>query len=763
MTAANLPSQGQHQAMSELRDVARLTAGGVEVVEVHDRQDEQGYLRIVLRVDCTGEETWRPAVELCDEESVSVLVPSGYPLQLPYVVTDHRRFAGLPHVVWGTTICLHLSANDWDPGRGMEGLIERLLSWFRHVAEGTITGPDLVWDPPITDNSRTPELLVVQPDLPFSLEDDDELWTGWAVVEATGSSSYEVRRWLDVSESPEEAASVGNRSFLAPIVALPEPVEFSYPEQFGELLLVVQGQGLPDLWIQELLDTAGRAARRMWSAAHALDVRPLPLVLLGTPAPRHAAGRSRVAHLAAWSVDVASLAEATADMPITWMTVYDQRPRVTTRRDKFRPSGWLTGKRVLVLGCGALGAPIAEFCARAGAAEISLVDSGWVKPGILVRQPYFLDEIGFPKALVLQHRLERMSPDVNVVGTWPIDAVAFIIDEPDMSDVDLIVDATASPSVAAALEKVRWTNRGPRPPLLSVMVGHRCERAAATLALPEASGAGVDILRRLAVAASDDERLFDLLDDFHPDLPRTEVFQPEPGCSDPTFVGSAADLASFAGHLLNDALIVLDAERQRLDAEPRPAVPTRWATVLRSVTADGPGVTPQRLHWGNDVIGADPDHGYQVRLDSAAFAGIRREVIRMAGERGPAVETGGLLLGQLDHASRVVWVSEAQGLPAGSETSAEGLQLDPAVARAAVQERLVQSRRLVGFIGAWHTHPRHLAVPSVIDQAAMEEMAADNNSPVLLMIIGDNTGDLWQPWIAGSGRPSWYARLYFPR
>jgi proteasome lid subunit RPN8/RPN11 len=80
-----------------------------------------------------------------------------------------------------------------------------------------------------------------------------------------------------------------------------------------------------------------------------------------------------------------------------------------------------------------------------------------------------------------------------------------------------------------------------------------------------------------------------------------------------------------------------------------------------------------------------------------------------------------------------------------------------------VQERLVQSRRLVGFIGAWHTHPRHLAVPSVIDQAAMEEMAADNNSPVLLMIIGDNTGDLWQPWIAGSGRPSWYARLYFPR
>jgi len=72
----------------------------------------------------------------------------------------------------------------------------------------------------------------------------------------------------------------------------------------------------------------------------------------------------------------------------TWIPVVEARPEVTRRRDTGTSAAWLTGKRVLILGCGALGAPAAEICVRAGAAEATVADNGVVHPGILVRQPY---------------------------------------------------------------------------------------------------------------------------------------------------------------------------------------------------------------------------------------------------------------------------------------------------------------------------------------------------------------------------------------
>src|SRR5262249_57681596 len=78
---------------------------------------------------------------------------------------------------------------------------------------------------------------------------------------------------------------------------------------------------------------------------------------------------------------------AASRQPLAWTVVYEQRPQVTVRRDSERPAGWLRGNSVLVLGCGALGARIAEHCARAGVARLRLADQSAVRPGILVRQP----------------------------------------------------------------------------------------------------------------------------------------------------------------------------------------------------------------------------------------------------------------------------------------------------------------------------------------------------------------------------------------
>jgi tRNA A37 threonylcarbamoyladenosine dehydratase len=68
------------------------------------------------------------------------------------------------------------------------------------------------------------------------------------------------------------------------------------------------------------------------------------------------------------------------------------------------------GKRVVIWGCGALGAPIAESIVRAGASAVILCDSASVHPGVLILQPFIDDDLGRAKAVVLAHRLERSSP-----------------------------------------------------------------------------------------------------------------------------------------------------------------------------------------------------------------------------------------------------------------------------------------------------------------------------------------------------------------
>jgi integrative and conjugative element protein (TIGR02256 family) len=744
---------GQDQAVEELARIQKATGGLVAVIRVHERRSTGEYLRIDVTIDCAGPERPRALVKMIDREPFTLLIPPHFPLCKPEVRTPHRRFVHLPNVMWGNSICLYLAANDWDPSEAMWGYVTRLVTWVGAVGDGSLTGPELPWHPPLTNKQISPGTLVVHPDLPGQLEREDGLWLAWAVIEATGTSRYEVRRWLtDPPTVLPDGLDVG-RYFVSPVVALPRPVGFDYPTDFAALREVLAEQGVdPRTSVELVSDARERYASMWWTDTAESKAKPLSLLVLGSPAPHRSTVPARVAHLAVWQVDHAYGARGDG---LAWMDVLDQRPAVTRRRDTTRPAEWVSGKRILVLGCGAIGAPLAEFCVRAGAAAMHVVDTGVVTPGVLVRQPYVYDDIGRNKAEVLARRLRAITPDHPVHDdAWDAAAAGPSL----LPEVDLIIDATANRSVATNLERMRWMMRSTRPfpPLLSVAVGHRCERGIATVALPSATGGGVDILRRLAIAASDAEDLDDVLDDFYPDLPRTELFQPEPGCSDPTYIGSAADLAACAGHLLNDALSVLSAEA---DPARDAAAPSRFASVVRLPTPAGPGRPPRRLEWGRDVR-VTTGAGYEVRVTPEALAAIRREAIVMADERGPHCETGGLLLGQVDYASRVVWVSEADGLPPVSDARPHAVRIDPRSAALHVEERRRRTRGLVGYIGAWHTHPGLEPHPSSPDHEALHQLMS-GGAPAVMMIVG-GAPDRWTGWLRHGARPEVWITLGSP-
>ena len=160
---------------------------------------------------------------------------------------------------------------------------------------------------------------------------------------------------------------------------------------------------------------------------------------------------------------------------------------------------------MLVLGCGALGAPSAEICVRAGAAEVTVADNGIVSPGILVRQPYQDADIGQYKAIALAWRLNQIHAD-NRVSALPQDIIVTVLtDEMDAAQFDLIIDATANAAVASRLEYCRAQSPGGWPPVMTMLIGHQARRGVVALARPGASGAGRDILRKLGLAASADQ------------------------------------------------------------------------------------------------------------------------------------------------------------------------------------------------------------------------------------------------------------------
>jgi len=75
--------------------------------------------------------------------------------------------------------------------------------------------------------------------------------------------------------------------------------------------------------------------------------------------------------------------------------------------------------RVLVVGAGALGSCLAEMMARAGVAELRLVDRDYVEPSNLQRQSLY-DESdalqGLPKAVAAEAKLRRLNSEVAVKG-----------------------------------------------------------------------------------------------------------------------------------------------------------------------------------------------------------------------------------------------------------------------------------------------------------------------------------------------------------
>jgi molybdopterin/thiamine biosynthesis adenylyltransferase len=125
------------------------------------------------------------------------------------------------------------------------------------------------------------------------------------------------------------------------------------------------------------------------------------------------------------------------DAPDPWLDRYSRQLVLPEWSEAAQRA--LADARVLVVGAGALGSPVATYLAGAGVGRLGIVDDGEVELSNLHRQHlHFTPDLGVPKAQSAASKLKFLNPDIVVEPYHAAFAPAMVTDQ------DLVVDCTDS-------------------------------------------------------------------------------------------------------------------------------------------------------------------------------------------------------------------------------------------------------------------------------------------------------------------------------
>jgi integrative and conjugative element protein (TIGR02256 family) len=730
-------TEGQELALEQLRAVQEKSSGAFEVVRVAEQLNAAGWLHLLVSLDCSGKESLPDGVRLKRREWFTLAIPSDFPYGIPAVWTHHRRFAGLPHVQWKRHLCLYQApATEWNVVDGMFGYLTRLNIWLDHAAAGQLNPSGEALHPPVAYINAGP-LRIVFPraDAP-SVGATNAI--GFAKLTHFSETRTDITGWTTLDELH------GDPPF-APAFLLAEPMPYEFPAKMGDLLGELESRSVSTAQVVSALRIAVLLNR---------EHDPL-FVVLGTPMRGVAGSTERKFHLAAWYIDpelvrglrlslnrfnpdlrIRELAEelerAIVDWmratDVSWCLVREDRPEIVIRRDRDAEVAWFRGKTVSIWGCGAIGSHVADFLARAGVGKLVLRDKSVVTPGLIARQLFTEDDIGKSKVAALAARLKAIRPGLAVEDQTG-DLLAEPLSAEDWSDgADAVIETTGAGTVMVKAEEAR--RRGTRRvAFVSMALGHLAKNAMLLIAGADHSGGVLDVDRKLRQECYRRPELREYTEEFWPREPRREPFQPEPGCSDATFIGSGADVAQLTAAMLNLAASELNTPRLAAAAH----------LLSQPSSSQSNGAPHRRFSWAADQVVQDPSSGYEIRITHAAWCEITGWIAANDRVRGVTIETGGLLFGERNAILKTLWVDDASGPPSDSTHSAAGFVCGVRGTAELAKEKAKRSSDLVRFLGMWHTHPGGRPLPSVTDINGVEQLVEATDTPSgksLMLIIG---------------------------
>ncbi len=116
--------------------------------------------------------------------------------------------------------------------------------------------------------------------------------------------------------------------------------------------------------------------------------------------------------------------------------------------------------KVLLLGCGSLGAPVAELLARAGIGRLSLVDMEHFEPENAARHVLGYTSLNQSKAPELAAKLRKELPGIDVKGHHAF-ASSWLAHQVRAGDFDVVLDCTGESSVRSMVAELVPKHLGP--------------------------------------------------------------------------------------------------------------------------------------------------------------------------------------------------------------------------------------------------------------------------------------------------------------
>ena len=496
-------SKGQQLALLQITDIVANSKGALEILEPEADSKSEGYIWVHLSLETKGYRTGN-GLAFRDRERITLHLHPDFPFKKPDIYFRHKRFIGTQHVQWGNSICLYQSSEtEYNPSDGMFGFFDRVEQWMRAAGKGELDPDDAPLHPPVayTKSSIT---FVVRADTPTGLADGG-IWIGRADLRKVRDDRFDLVGWTRLDDWGD--TDPGHP--IAAAILFDKPLATEFPTKVNDLIKLVESAGLSFDLLYSLL--------RLFSLVSS-EEEPAYFVL-GAPMRRKAAGEPLRPHLTVWEISPDTLKtlramvqskgedKAARDELVTWMVeagvswcnVLEDRPEIVNRRDGRTLLATLSGKRVLLLGCGALGSAVAEMVLRSGAAKLHLIDYGIVKPGILVRQRYADSDIGSEKANALQAHLQAIGLEC-VVTADKFNLADQALSRFGFKEWDLVIDTTASASVTHRIEEELKAQSLPIP-MLSMSVSAAAENGSALVKMPQYSGGPHHIARQAKLAA----------------------------------------------------------------------------------------------------------------------------------------------------------------------------------------------------------------------------------------------------------------------
>jgi integrative and conjugative element protein (TIGR02256 family) len=732
-------TKGQQVALSQLEEIA---ASGNQSVDIESRSnpaDSESWLAVNISIRVGPIPTRHGGLDLREREAFIIRIPPTFPFKKPEIDVPHDRFAGFPHVQWTHRLCLYRSAADWNPSDGMFGFLDRLDYWIKQGALNQLD-PDLqpLHPPVVYTDYKNGKLVVPRADTPHF---EGPFWIGVAEIQNL-ERRIEIVGWHNFNHLPSQGT-------VAMALLFGTPMPWEYPTKGKDLFDQCDHRGIPKEVLYGILKVSALLTPRG---------EPLYFVL---GSPMRGLPEARKQHLSIWAIDgetadsirltlsqysdtteIEAIRTRWAEImfqkletsKVSWCPVMEARPEVTMRRDRDTPISYFHGKSVSVWGCGALGGHIAVHLCRAGIKKIVLRDKGVVTPGILVRQPYIADDIDAPKVTAMKRQLLAIRPDLEIeTHDSNIETELSKSDFDWRSGTDVVIDATASDVVRRRLE-MKWTLSGEqRIPVACLIIDRDAQRMVAVIVDKEYTGGTWDVLRKAKLEILRDPFLKQFSDAFFPEDSTTRIFQPEPGCSEPTFIGSSADCGGLASVGLNMTASALSK------VTPRSASALFWVQPIETE-----GTKPASLiefSFPADFCLAAGSQ--EIRVTPGAFQEMRGWIAQNKRLRRGNVETGGLAWGEWDDATDIIWVSGFSGPPGDSTHSEDLFVRGVAGTKKEHESRTKITRRSVGYVGEWHTHPVSRPLPSLTDLEGIHQNLSVGGLPprkTILMIIGKQSG-----------------------